>query len=405
MRIKDDTGINPEELPKYTYVSIQKQGYFSSIIENNMDSESKKDTDQALLYQRLQESMSSIKRKFLVMSCQGGVGKTSVVVNLAVALSKRKVKVGLMDANLQGPDIHRMLGIELSAASVSDKRLIPIAHSDDLKVASIASAMQGMNETGVWGKPLKILDIRWFISSVNWDNLDYLFVDTPPGPGEELLTLVRAIPDAKTILVTAPNKICRDRAKEMIHFFNKENIPIFGWIENMRGFLCQHCGQRQELFSTGSGSRAVFLMDIPFLGRIPIDPYLSECVDAGELFMEKYPDSQAAEAYNLIAEKVMEANKPTLPEDISDKQDAYKMDTKPDKWVCALCDYTSSEKFVGDICPKCGLTYWKCAECGFLVTAAAPPDVCPECGAKCEFINVTCYIPECGGPGNIDPRL
>ena len=237
---------------------------------------------------------------------KGGVGKTSVVVNLTMALLKRDLKVGLLDANFHGLDIHKMFGLELPVAGDSDKRLIPVAHSDDLKVASIASVMQDSDETGAWGKPLKISDSRWFISNVNWGSLDYLLIDTPPGPGEELLTLVRAIPEAKTILVTAPNKISGGRAKEMINFFKKENIPIFGWIENMRGFLCQHCGQRQELFSTGSGSRAVFLMDMPFLGRIPIDPYLSGCIDAGELIMEKYPDSQAAEACNLIAERVME---------------------------------------------------------------------------------------------------
>ena len=290
-----------------------------SIIENNTDSESKKDTDRALQDQTLRASMSSIKHKFLVMSSQGGVGKTSVVVNLAVALSRRKVKVGLMDANLHGPDIHRMLDLELPVASDSDKRLIPVAYSGDLKVASIASLMQDRDETGVWGKPMKISEIRWFISSVKWGSLDYLLVDTPPGPGEELNTVIRAIPEAKTILVTAPNKIRSDRAKEMINFFEQEDIPIFGWIENMQGFFCQHCGRRQELFSTGSGSRAIFLMDIPFLGRIPIDPHLSECADGEEPFMEKYPDSQATEAYNLIAEKVMEGNKTVLSQDKSEK--------------------------------------------------------------------------------------
>ena len=289
-----------------------------STTENTRDSASKKNADIAPQFRVVKESLRSIKHKFLVMSSQGGVGKTSVVVNLAVALSKRKVKVGLMDANFHDPDIQRMFGLELPVEGDSDKRLIPVAHSDDLKVASIASVMQDNDETGVWGKPLKISDIRWFISGVNWGSLDYLFVDTPPGPGEELLTLVRAIPEAKTILVTAPNKICRDRAKEMINFFEKEDIPIFGWIENMQGFLCQDCGRRQELFSSGSGSRAIFLMDIPFLGRIPIDPYLSECVDAGELFMEKYPDSEAAEASNLIAEKVMESNQTVLSEDNSE---------------------------------------------------------------------------------------
>ena len=290
-----------------------------SITENNRNRASKKNTDEDVQVQALQESMSSIKHKFLVMSTQGGVGKTSVIVNLALALSKRGVKVGLMDANYHGPDIRGMLGLELATTSDSDKRFLPMAYSDDLKVASIESVMQDIDETGVWGQPPKIPDIRRFISNVNWGSLDYLFVDTPPGPGEGLLTVIRAIPEAKTIIVTAPNKISWDRAKNMINFLKKEKIPIFGWIENMRGFLCQHCGKRHELFSTGSGSRAVFLMDIPFLGQIPIDPYLSECVAAGEPFMEKYPDSEAAEAYNLIAEKVMEGNKTILPEDKSDK--------------------------------------------------------------------------------------
>jgi Mrp family chromosome partitioning ATPase len=249
--------------------------------------------------------MASISHKFLVMSSQGGVGKTSVLVNLAVALSKRGVKVGLMDANYHGPDVHRMLGPEAVIAGNSEKRFIPVAYSNDLKVASIGSVMQDSDETGGWGKPLKISDIRRFISSVNWGSLDYLFVDTPPGPGEGLLNVIRAIPEAKTIIITAPNKIGRDRAKNMINFLTKEKISIFGWIENMRGFFCQNCGGRQELFSGGSGSRAVFLGDIPFLGRIPIDPHMAECADAGEPFLEKYPESEVAEACNLITEKIM----------------------------------------------------------------------------------------------------
>ena len=163
---------------------------------------------------------------------------------------------------------------------------------------------EDIDETGVWGKPLKISDIRRFISSVNWGGLDYLFVDTPPGPGEGLLTVIRAIPEAKIIIVTAPNKIGGDRAKNMINFFRKYNIPIFVWIENMRGFFCQHCGQGLELFSSGTGSRAVFLGNIPFLGRIPIDPHLAECADAGKTFLEKHPESEVAEGCNLIIKKL-----------------------------------------------------------------------------------------------------
>jgi Mrp family chromosome partitioning ATPase len=242
------------------------------------------------------------------MSTQGGVGKTSVIVNLALALSKRGVKVGLMDANYQGPDIRGMLGLELATASDSDKRFLPMAYSDDLKLASIESVMQDIDETGVWGKPLKISDIRRFIFSVNWGELDYLFVDTPAGPGEKLLSVVQAIPDGKTIFVTTPNKISEDRAKKMINFFRKEQIPIFGWIENMRGFLCQNCGQRLELFSTGSAGRAIFLMDIPFLGRIPTDPHLEESADTGEPFLEIHPSSPVADAHKHIVHKIMESS-------------------------------------------------------------------------------------------------
>jgi Mrp family chromosome partitioning ATPase len=178
-------------------------------------------------------------------------------------------------------------------------------YSDDLKVASIESFLQEIDETEVWEKPLKISDIRRFISSVKWGNLDYLFVDAPSGPGEGLLTVIRAIPEAKTIIVTAPNRISGNRAKHMINFFRKEKIPIFGWIENMRGFLCQHCGKSLELFSTGPGNRAVFLGNIPFLGRIPIDPHMVECAHTGDPFIDNHPESEVAEAYNLIIQKIV----------------------------------------------------------------------------------------------------
>jgi Mrp family chromosome partitioning ATPase len=290
-----------------------------SFIEHNKKSASKKDTDKALLDQQIQESISStsIKHSFLAISSQGGVGKTSVIVSLAISLAKKGIKVGLMDANFHGPDIYRMLGLEPAIVSDSDKPFIPMPYSDDLEVASIKSVMHDIDDTGVWGKPLKISEIQRFICNVNWGSLDYLFVDTPSVPGEALLTVIRAIPDAETIIVTAPHKISRDRAKNMINFVRKENLPIFGWIENMRGFLCQQCGGRLELFSTGSGSRPVFLGDIPFLGRIPIDPHMAECADAGEPFLEKHPGSEVAEGCNLIVEKILGANKENFIEDRS----------------------------------------------------------------------------------------
>jgi Mrp family chromosome partitioning ATPase len=277
------------------------------ITENERHGESNNNTANTTRDRALRESMSSIKQKFLVMSSKGGVGKTSVIVNLAMILSKKGVRVGLMDLNFQGPDIQSMLGLANVVKGDSDNRFLPIHYSDNLKVASVDALIQDMDKTGIWEKPLKISDIRRFISGVNWGQLDYLFVDTPPGPGEALPTVLRAMPDAKIIIVTAPNKIDADRAKKMINFFRNKKIQIFGWIENMRGFLCQHCGQPQELFGTGSSSRAIFLMNIPFLGRIPIDPHLGESIGAGQIFLEKYPSSLVADACGLIAQKILES--------------------------------------------------------------------------------------------------
>jgi len=186
--------------------------------------------------QALQESLSSIKHKFLVMSSNGGVGKTSVIVNLAMALSSKGVKGGLMDVNYCSPDIHKMFGFELAVASDIDKPLVPMTYSDDLKVASIESVRQDIDETGIWGKPLKISDIRRFIFNVNWGELEYLFVDTPAGPGEKLLSVVQAIPDAKIIIVTSPNKISGDRAKKMINFFRKEQYQYLAGLKICAGF-------------------------------------------------------------------------------------------------------------------------------------------------------------------------
>ena len=170
----------------------------------------------------LQGPLSSIKHKFIFISSQGGVGKTSVMVNLAIALSKRGVKVGLLDANFHNPEIHKMLGLETVFLSDDDKRFIPISYSVNLKVASIGVVIPEREETGVWGRRVEIADIQRFIESVRWGNLDYLFIDTPPGPGEGLLTVIRSISTVQTIIVTAPNRIGRNRAKKMINFLTKK---------------------------------------------------------------------------------------------------------------------------------------------------------------------------------------
>ena len=210
-----------------------------------------------------------------------------------------------MDFDTDGPDIHRLLDIERRLKIDLEKQIFPWDYSDNLKVATVRNGLLNIDSFVGWRRSVPITEIQRFLHKINWGNLDYLLVDTPPGLSLEFRSVIQTIPDTQTVIVTAPNKISGELARKMIDFFRKEKIRILGWIENMRGFWCQDCDRRKELFSTGGGTRAVFLMDIPFLGRIPIDPHILECVDLGTSYLEKYPDSEAAIAYQLITKKIM----------------------------------------------------------------------------------------------------
>ena len=256
----------------------------------------------------IQESLSLIKHKFLVMSGKGGVGKSSVSANLAVALSKKGAKVGLMDVDLHGPDIPRMLGLKGLLGISADNRMVPKAYSDNLKVVSIESLAQDQDEAVIWRGPLKMHVIRQFISDVHWERLDYLIIDSPPGTGDEPLSIAQTIPGAKAIIVTTPQEISLADIRKSISFCRTVKMPILGLIENMSGFLCPHCGQSVELFGTGGGFKTALAMNVPFLGRIPFDPKLVQCGDAGESYMGKYPDSETTQAFNEVVERIVENN-------------------------------------------------------------------------------------------------
>ena len=254
----------------------------------------------------IKESLSLIKRKFLVMSGKGGVGKTSVSANLAIALSKKGARVGLMDVDLHGPDIPRMLGLKGLLEVSADKRMIPKSYSDNLKVVSIESLTQDTDEAVIWRGPLKLHVIRQFISDTHWGRLDYLIFDSPPGTGDEPLTVAQTIPDAKAIIVTLPQEVSLADVRKSINFCKTVKMQMFGLIENMSGFVCPHCGKAIDPFGTGGGYRTALAMNVPFLGRIPLDPRMVRCADVGESYMEKYPDSEVTKAYNEAVEKIME---------------------------------------------------------------------------------------------------
>jgi ATP-binding protein involved in chromosome partitioning len=255
--------------------------------------------------QLIKDSLSLIKHKFLVMSGKGGVGKTSVSANLAMALSKKGARVGLMDVDLHGPDIPRILGLKGVLEASVDGRITPKPYSENLEVVSVGSMAGDPDKAVIWRGPLKLQVIRQFISGVQWGMLDYLIIDSPPGTGDEPLTVAQTIPDAKAIIVTMPQEMSLDDVRKSINFCRTVNMEVFGLIENMSGFACPHCGKAIDLFGTGGGFRTATAMNIPFLGRIPLDPKMVKSADAGESYMQEYPHSEVTRAYDQIVAAIM----------------------------------------------------------------------------------------------------
>lgn len=254
--------------------------------------------------QAIHDALGLIENKFLIMSGKGGVGKTSVAANLAVALSKKGGKVGLMDVDLHGPDIPRILGLKGLLDISADRRMLPKRYSDNLGVVSIESLAQDEDQAIIWRGPVKNQVIRQFICNVHWGRLDYLIIDSPPGTGDEPLSVAQTIRGAKAIIVTTPQELCLAYVRKSISFCRTVNMPTLGMIENMSGFACPQCGKSVDLFGTGGGLKTALAMNVPFLGRVPFDAKMVECADSGVSYLEKYPDSEATQAYKEIVEKI-----------------------------------------------------------------------------------------------------
>ncbi|MCP4687252.1 MAG: Mrp/NBP35 family ATP-binding protein, partial [Desulfobacterales bacterium] len=188
------------------------------------------------------KSLKKIRNKFIVMSGKGGVGKTSVSVNLAVALAEKGFKVGLMDVDIHGPDIPRMLGLRGMLDVNENRKLKPIMHSDNLAAVSMESLMPAKDDAIIWRGPVKHSAIRQFIGDVDWGELDYLIIDAPPGTGDEPLTVAQLIPDARAVIVTTPQEVALADVRKSINFCKSVNMEIFGLVENMSGYTCPHCG-------------------------------------------------------------------------------------------------------------------------------------------------------------------
>jgi ATP-binding protein involved in chromosome partitioning len=248
------------------------------------------------------KSLGKIKNKILVMSGKGGVGKTSTSVNLSVALAHKGYNVGLMDVDLHGPDVPRMLGLEGTPQVNENKKLDPISFSENLKAISIESFTPNKDDAIIWRGPLKFSAIKQFIGDVDWGNLDFLIIDAPPGTGDEPLTVAQTISDAKAIIVTTPQEVALADVRKSINFCKTVKMEIFGLIENMSGFSCPHCGEMVDLFGTGGGEKTASHMGVRFLARIPFDPKMVACADSGVCYQESHSDSVVTKAFVDVAE-------------------------------------------------------------------------------------------------------
>jgi ATP-binding protein involved in chromosome partitioning len=254
----------------------------------------------------VQNSLGKIKNKFMVMSGKGGVGKTSSSVNLALALAVMKRQVGIMDVDLHGPDIPRMMGLSGMMDLSPQKKLKPIRHSDNLVAVSIESLTANKDEAIIWRGPIKYSAIQQFIGEVEWGDLDDLIIDAPPGTGDEPLTVAQTIKDAKAIIVTTPQEVSLADVRKSINFCKTVGMDIFGLIENMSGFTCPHCDKTVDLFGKGGGEKTAADAGIPFLGKIPFDLNVVACGDAGTSLAAQHPDSPVAMAFADIAKKIVE---------------------------------------------------------------------------------------------------
>jgi Mrp family chromosome partitioning ATPase len=256
---------------------------------------------------RLRQRMARIRRRLVVVSGKGGVGKSTAAANLAVALSSRGHRVGLLDVDIHGPSIPKILGCE-GASIVSDgQSILPVGVRDRLTMMSIGFLIANKSDAVIWRGPMKFKMIQQFLCDVAWGDLDYLVVDCPPGTGDEPLSVAQLIGrPAAAVVVTTPQELAIADVRRCITFCQKADLPVAGVIENMSGYACPQCGVHTDLFGNGGGERLSVEMSVPFLGRIPIDPRIVGCGDAGSSLLEAHPESSAAQSYLSLAGRLHE---------------------------------------------------------------------------------------------------
>ncbi len=252
----------------------------------------------------LKERMKKIKYKIAVISGKGGVGKSTIAVNLALAFAKNGYSVGILDADIHGPSVPRLLGLKGKQVKMSPEGAFPVSGPYDMKVVSIDFFLSEEIPT-IWRGPLKMSAIRQFLKDMIWGELDILFIDLPPGTGDESLSIAQLLPEIDgVIVVTMPTELSSGIVKKAITFAIRLKMPIIGVVENMSTFVCPHCGIKTEIFQSGGGQKIAKESNIELLGTLPLDPEVGLDADQGKSFMLIHPDSETAKCFNEIVGKV-----------------------------------------------------------------------------------------------------
>jgi len=256
---------------------------------------------------KIDKNLEKVKHRLLVFSGKGGVGKSTVAANLAVALALQGKRVGLLDVDIHGPNLAKMLGVEDARLETSGEGIQPVSVNENLSLISMAFLLQDPNLPVIWRGPMKMKAIQQFLGDVTWGELDWLVIDSPPGTGDEPLSVAQLIPASEAVVVTTPQEVSIMDSRKAVAFARKLNLQILGIIENMSTLICPHCGEKIDLFKKGGGQKAAQELGVPFLGKIPINPDIVTLGDEGKSFLENQPDSPASSAFQNIVTKITEA--------------------------------------------------------------------------------------------------
>jgi ATP-binding protein involved in chromosome partitioning len=253
---------------------------------------------------RLEEQLQHIRHKLLVMRGKGGVGKTSIAVYLALGLARRGYQVGLLDVDLHGPDVPRMLGISGKFDMDAEGHMVPQRYSDHLQVVSVECLLHDRDAAVIWRGPLKHKYIHQSMSQVNWGELDFLVIDSPPGTGDEPMSVGQTITGVKAVVITTPQEISLADVRKAINFCRKVGMPVLGLVENMSGLICPHCGKEIKLFSQGGGQKTADLMKVPLLASLPFELRVVASGDAGKPLLVVSDNSPFSQAVMGLVDQV-----------------------------------------------------------------------------------------------------